>query len=124
MEKLISFDFDGVVHSYTSGWAGDAVILDGPVPGIREAIVEIRSAGYKVVVHSYRCRTKTGRDAIREWLRKHGILVDDVVAEKPLAVVHIDDRAICFDGKPATLFGKIKNFSPWYQQKHLPWDLI
>ena len=31
--KTILLDFDGVIHSYTSGWKGAGVIPDPPVPG-------------------------------------------------------------------------------------------
>ena len=122
MDKIISFDFDGVIHSYTSGWKGDDAILDPPVPGIKEAIAEIRTAGYKVIVHSSRCKSEAGRTAIEAWLRVKGIEVDGVATEKPLAVVHIDDRCICFDGNSAALLNKIQSFQPWYRQEHLPWD--
>ena len=41
----VVFDFDGVIHSYTSGWKGVANIPDPPVPGIREALADLRAAG-------------------------------------------------------------------------------
>jgi len=113
MSQTVAFDFDGVIHSYTSGWWGVAAILDPPVPGIKEAIDEIRAAGYKVVVVSSRCESHFGIYEINRWLTKHGITVDGIQAEKPPAIVYIDDRAICFDGDPSVLLGKIKNFRPW-----------
>ena len=51
-KPTVVFDFDGVIHSYTSGWKGTTEIPDPPVPGIREAIEHIRLAGYRVVVVS------------------------------------------------------------------------
>lgn len=113
MKQTIVFDFDGVIHSYTSGWQGAANIPDPPVPGIKEAIADIRAAGYEVVVVSTRCATTEGHGAIRAWLIDHGIEVDAVKMEKPPAIVYIDDRAICFDGKPESLLEKIQTFKPW-----------
>lgn len=112
-QPTVVFDFDGVIHSYTSGWKGDTVIPDPPVPGIAEAIKEI-SKNYRVVVVSTRCSTQEGVLAIANYLGEHGIFgVSDITAEKPAAVCYIDDRAICFDGNSATLLDKIKNFKPW-----------
>ena len=111
----VVFDFDGVIHSYASGWKGETEIPDPPVPGIAEAIKEI-SKDYRVVVVSTRCTTQAGILATANYLAEHGIFgVSDITAEKPPALVYIDDRAICFDGKAEKLCEKIKNFKPWYQ---------
>ena len=115
MKKTVVFDFDGVIHSYTSGWKGESVIADPPVPRIKEAISDIRLAGYEVVVVSTRCATKEGHGAVRAWLIDNEIEVDAVKTEKPPAVVYIDDRAICFDGNPDNLLNKIIGFEPWYK---------
>ena len=114
-KKTVVFDFDGVIHSYKSGWQGENIIPDSPVDGIKEAIEEIRKSGYEVIVVSTRCACYEGKVAIFEWLKKYGIVVDDVCKEKPPAICYIDDRAICFDGKPDTLLDKIKLFKPWNQ---------
>ncbi len=119
MAQTVVFDFDGVIHSYKSGWQGADVIPDPIVPGVKESIDEIRQAGYKVVVVSTRCATERGMAAIYAYLERNGVVVDDVSAEKPPAIVYIDDRAICFDGKPETLLDKIKGFQPWYKKGEL-----
>jgi predicted phosphatase len=110
--QTVIFDFDGVIHSYTSGWKGADVILDAPVVGIKKAIEEIRKE-FKVIVVSTRCYQDRGINAIKEWLRKWQIEVDDVTSEKPPAIVTIDDRAICFDGNSRELLDKIKYFNVW-----------
>jgi hypothetical protein len=112
MKPTVIFDFDGVINSYETGWHGPINIPDPPVDGIREAIQEIREE-YRVVVVSTRCYHEGGIDAIWLYLASHDIEVDDVTGEKPPAVVTIDDRAICFDGNPASLLWKVKNFKPW-----------
>ena len=113
MKQTVVFDFDGVIHSYTSGWKGAEVIPDLPVHGIKEAVEEIRR-DYKVVVVSTRCATEKGMEAVRNYLKENGIVVDEVMKEKPPAIVYIDDRAICFDGRPESLLAKINSFAPWY----------
>ena len=116
MKKTVVFDFDGVIHSYTSGWKGINVIPDSSVKGIREAIEDIRKAGYEVVVVSTRCETNEGIEAINEYLLNNGIIVDRICSKKPPAIVYIDDRAICFDGDAENLLDKINKFTPWYEK--------
>ncbi len=115
MEKQnVVFDFDGVINSYISGWCGIDSIPDPPVPGIKEAIADIRRK-YRVVVVSTRCASPGGERAIREYLARYGIEVDDVVAVKPRARCYIDDKAICFDGDAAGLLRKIESIKPWHK---------
>ena len=117
--KTVVFDFDGVIHSYKSGWKGDAVIPDEPVKGIGDVIEQIRNLGYKIVVVSTRCITINGIDAVNRWLEAHDILVDDVCSEKPPAVCYVDDRAICFDGNTDGLVEKIKGFHSWTEKEQI-----
>jgi hypothetical protein len=93
----ICLDFDGVIHSYQSGWQGEAVIADPPIHKVDVAIKKLRK-DYRVVVFSARCRSDEGVEAIRAWLAKHHIEVDDVCREKPPAHIYVDDRAVRFDG--------------------------
>lgn len=111
----IVFDFDGVIHSYKSGWKGAENIPDPVVPGIADAIRELREIGYRVVVVSTRCSTPKGMGAVRYYLKKNEIIVDDVLMEKPPALCYIDDRAIRFDGHPEKLVGQVINFRTWME---------
>ena len=115
MDKTVVFDFDGVIHSYSSGWQGETVIADPPVPDIDIALRDIHNAGYKIVVVSTRCRTEAGMSAINDWMLEHNLLkfIDLICSEKPPAVCYVDDRAICFDGDPKSLLSRIDNFVPW-----------
>ncbi len=115
-KPTVIFDFDGVIHSYESGWQGVDVIPDPPVPGIREAIDNIREAGYRVVILSTRCHQEDGRKAIGEWIDKHNIKVDDIVEHKIPAILQVDDRCICFDGKVDELVDKIEKFKTWQEK--------
>lgn len=119
MKKTIVFDFDGVIHSYKSGWKGDDIIPDPPVPGIRDAIQQLRDDGYEVHVLSTRCASPEGLAAMSAWMNKHGIVVDFFDKVKPPALVYVDDRAICFDGDSEGLVDKIRKFKPWHQLPQL-----
>ncbi|WP_143321187.1 hypothetical protein [Clostridium sp. HBUAS56010] len=113
MKRTIVFDFDGVIHSYISGWKGAENIPDKPVEGIKEAISEIRKSGYEVAVVSSRAASKEGKNAIEHYLENNGIKVDTVTSQKLPAICYIDDRAICFQGDPSSLLRQIRSFRPW-----------
>ena len=114
MRYTVVFDFDGVIHSYKSGWKGVTEIPDPPVSGIKEAINKIREK-FNVVVVSTRCISPEGIKAVKNWLNKYNIVVDDIAAEKPPAICYVDDRAICFNGNAAMLPDLVKNFKAWWE---------
>ncbi len=93
----ICLDFDGVIHSFRSGWQGESIIPDPPIHRVDEAIRQLRKT-YRVVVYSARCRTAAGARAIAEWLARHQIQVDEVSRHKPPAHIYVDDRAVRFTG--------------------------
>jgi hypothetical protein len=95
--RTVCLDFDGVIHSYRSGWCGAEIIPDPPIHGTREAVARLRKT-YRVVIHSSRCHTSAGREAIAHWLAKHEIEVDEICEHKPPAMVYVDDRGIRFRG--------------------------
>lgn len=97
VQKTICLDFDGVIHSYQTGWHGADVIPDPPIHKVEVAIRQLRN-DYRVVVYSARCREEAGRIAIEHWLAKHNIEVDEVCDHKPPAHVYVDDRAVRFSG--------------------------
>ncbi|MHC4405527.1 MAG: hypothetical protein ACYTG0_38265 [Planctomycetota bacterium] len=107
--RTVCLDFDGVIHSYSSGWCGADVIPDPPVHGARDAIARLRRQ-FKVVVLSSRCRTAEGREAVEAWLRRHSIEVDEVCSHKPPAMVYVDDRAVRFRGDWDDTIGEIVQF--------------
>jgi hypothetical protein len=109
LRRTVCLDFDGVLHSYRSGWCGATVIPDPPIHGTREAVARLRER-YCVVVHSTRCHTEEGRKAVANWLLKHDIVVDDVCAHKPPALVYVDDRAIRFRGDWDDVLTEIHDF--------------
>ena len=112
----IIVDFDGVLHSYTSGWKGADVIPDPPVPGAI-AFLTVAVEHFTVAIFSARSHQDGGIEAMAEWLAKHGAgcwLIDQLrfPTAKPPATMTIDDCAIRFEGVfPSIEF--IKHFRPW-----------
>lgn len=120
MKQTVVVDFDGVIHSYTSGWKGADVIPDPPTPGTREAIAKLRES-YTVVVVSSRCHQEGGIEAIKTWLAMNGIEVDLITNDKPPHIVVIDDRAIRFNGEWDSVIESIPVASiPWNKKKISP----
>ena len=125
-KPILCLDFDGVIHSYVSGWQGVAVISDPPVPGALHAIVAYMEH-FRVAIFSSRSNQPGGLSAMQQWLgywsvdEEHGMPGDfdhgawgaiEWPLEKPAAFVTIDDRAITFDGTWPTP-GLLKEFKPW-----------
>jgi hypothetical protein len=109
LRRTVCLDFDGVLHSYRSGWCGAEIIPDPPIHGTREAVAQLRRH-YRVVVHSSRCHSEEGRRAVANWLQKHDITVDEVCEHKPPALVYVDDRAVRFRGNWDDLCTEISQF--------------
>jgi hypothetical protein len=79
---VLSLDFDGVIHSYSSGWQGARVIPDPPVPGALEFIVKA-TEHFDVQIFSSRSHQFGGRRAMKRWLKQQyfkisGIKEDDI----------------------------------------------
>jgi len=124
-KPILCLDFDGVIHSYSSGWKGAEIIPDEPVPG---AINFLREAVKHFTVHIFSSRSHQlgGGEAMREWLG-YWIMFEepDIInfdppwfasivwpTEKPPAFLTIDDRAITFTGEWPSI-ESLKAFKPW-----------
>jgi hypothetical protein len=127
-KPILCLDFDGVLHSYTSGWQGADVVSDPPVPGALQFIWDAQEH-FTVAVYSSRSGQPGGIAAMKDWLfsvanasRDDGPWCDDPhlgflhqvewPTEKPPAMVTLDDRAITFTGKWPSLEG-LRTFKPW-----------
>lgn len=119
-KPILCLDFDGVLHSYTSGWKGADVIPDPPVLGaigfLREAVKHFR-----VAIFSSRSGQEGGIRAMQQWLATHAdkdgamtLWEIDIEwpTEKPSAMVTIDDRALTFTGKWPSI-ETLLAFKPW-----------
>lgn len=119
-KPILCLDFDGVIHSYASGWKGAQEIPDPPVDGAIKFIDDALDH-FRVSVYSSRSGQIDGIYAMRKWLRRHwldlGLSGDREMqiewpTEKPAAFITIDDRALTFDGT-WPLIETLKNFQPW-----------
>ena len=118
--KTVCFDFDRVLHRYTSPFTTAEEIADGPVVGAAQAVQKTLDLGYEAVVCSTRAATPEGRAAVEDWLRRHDFPPQlRVVADKPPAIVYVDDRAYRFDGDFADLLellepANVAELDPWH----------
>lgn len=94
MQKALCIDFDGVLHSYTSGWVGHEEVADGPMPGAVQACQDLAEAGWRLYVLSSRQHL----EPVAKWLHEGGFPPMTLTRVKPIAVAYIDDRAIRFSG--------------------------
>lgn len=115
-KPILCLDFDGVIHSYASGWKGADNIPDPPVAG---AIEFIRRAldHFDVQIYSSRSGQEGGINAMQSWLFKYSDdarLVETIgwPDTKPAAFITIDDRALTFNGTWPRI-EDLKSFQPW-----------
>jgi hypothetical protein len=139
-KPILSIDFDGVLHSYTSGWKGARNIPDPPIPGAIDWLKSlipvgddvcgmdtISSHAFQVAIFSSRGRYLGGRKAMKKWLMKYGITsyqLENIKFPilKPPSFILIDDRALQFRGyyPPED---DLKEFKPWRYKKGEPLDI-
>lgn len=127
-KPILCLDFDGVIHSYTSGWKGIEEIPDPPVDGAIEFLYEA-TQHFNVCIYSTRSQSDWGVSAMRDWLGKWEAvywasnpdkprprtcltLLIDFPKSKPPAFVSLDDRVLTFNGVFPDM-ETLKTFKPW-----------
>lgn len=139
-KKILCLDFDGVIHSYISGWKGDVRTMNDPiVPGAIEFLIEAVK-DFDVQIYSSRSGNPLGIQAMYNYtyenaVRYYSQFKYDTIGEcppeqalakglmnklsfpthKPPAWVALDDRVLNFDGNWPSI-ETLKNFKPWYQK--------
>jgi hypothetical protein len=107
----MAIDFDGVIHIWNKGWH-DGTCYGDAVPGAIAAL-RILSQKYSLIVFTAKARAdrplvngKTGTQLVWEWLKKNGVAdcVTAVTAEKPRAMLYIDDNGYRFKSWEDTLY--------------------
>ena len=119
-KPILCMDFDGVIHSYTSGWTRADEVRDPPVPGAMDFLREA-TQHFRVAIFSSRSNQPGGLNAMQEWLFRYAELTHPYSSwrheiewptEKPSAKVSIDDRAITFTGVWPDI-QTLLSFKPW-----------
>lgn len=113
-KNILCLDFDGVCHSYISGWKGASVIPDEPVSGLFEFIRNANEE-FDVQIFSARSNQEGGLQAMKDWFEKYEPGITKLLKfplTKPPAFIGIDDRVITFQGIwPSIEF--LVNFQTW-----------
>jgi hypothetical protein len=125
-KPILCVDFDGVIHSYKSGWQGPARIDDEPVPGAIQFLYEALQA-FRVCIFSSRSNSQAGIDAMQNYVALHAAKYTGYVHDfkrwwedieyptnKPSAFVTLDDRALNFSGVWPSI-SLLLNFKPWHE---------
>lgn len=120
-KPIICLDFDGVCHSYTSGWQGAAVISDPPVEGLFE-FLDAAAEHFEIHIFSSRSHQDGGIEAMRAWFRHHyrtrypaaefSMPELEFPLTKPPAKVTLDDRGLLFNGIWPSVETLVA-FQPW-----------
>lgn len=119
-KPILCLDFDGVIHSYSSGWMGADIIPDPVVAGAADFIVSAQEH-FTVAIYSSRSGQDGGIEAMKRYVHKAIIDADhdgsafDAIhwpTEKPPAQITIDDRALTFDGTWPRI-DELRSFQPW-----------
>jgi hypothetical protein len=113
-KRTIAVDFDGVIAEY-DGYKGPGV-LGEPRIDVVEAMRELRSEGWKIVIHTTR-----GEHEIADYLARHAIPFDEInrnsdyktSGPKPVADLYWDDRAVSYSGDARKDLGTIRTFKTW-----------
>lgn len=107
----LCLDFDGVIHPNEPH---DAALAREPIEGAKQGVAELRKLA-RVVIQSARATSPEGREAIASYLNSHGIDVDEVTGEKPVAKLYVDDRGLRFNGSWPALIEHVQagNFKTW-----------
>lgn len=130
-KPILCLDFDGVIHSYSSGWQGADIVPDPAVPGAVDFIVRAIEH-FTVSIFSSRSNQNMGVEAMQFWLKCQFYKqmeagdADPILSliqwpkEKPPALITIDDRALTFSGNWKEYdCEELLAFKPWNKRKDI-----
>ena len=96
MSKTLCIDFDDTLYNRST---------EQPMQGAGEALKQLKSKGYTILVLSCRLNPELWGDLVKfrkqeivDWMKKYNMPYDKIVASKPPADLYIDDKALRFEG--------------------------
>ena len=112
--NAIAVDFDGVIAEFTD----DINKFGEIIPGVRDALTELHSHGYKIIIHTARPVNNGHLERLADYLTKSEVPFDEIntnsdcewKSQKPLADLYIDDRACRFEGDWSKTLEDAKGF--------------
>jgi len=108
-KRILTLDFDGVLNNY-GGWNGEDD-LSTPRDGVGAFLASLNEF-FDVKIMSSREPAK-----IQNWLKENDL--DQYISEilkKPVPFwLHIDDRALRFDGNYKDIVEEIEEFKPYWE---------
>lgn len=128
-KPILCLDFDGVLHSYISGWQGVGVANDPPTAGAEQFLLSA-ARHFRLEIYSSRSKSFRGRACMKSYCRKHfdfpltfseDYSCDFLYEElhfpwfKPSAFLTIDDRALTFTGQWPSI-EELQSFRPWMKR--------
>lgn len=116
-QKYVCIDLDGTIVHYKE-WEGETIFGD-PVEGVQNALGELKSEGWSIIIYT----TRGNKELIADYLRKNSIPFDyinenpdqpkNAFSGKPYAEAYIDDRGIQFNGNWKATINDVLHFAPW-----------
>jgi hypothetical protein len=111
----VACDFDGVIHSFVSGWV-EGSIPDPPVDGAIEWLEET-SKECEIIIFSARLQDRECLPKVKQYLLDNGLSAEALARldfkPKPGATIYLDDRAWQFTGRNFPTIEEVKDFKPW-----------
>lgn len=117
-KKRILVDFDGVIHSYVSGWTNTKEAIDPPVEGAINWLEYItQQDDLEICIYSSRSSQEGGIECMKKYLIENGlsnIAFNKLIfpTKKGPAFLTIDDRVYLFKGDFPS-YDYINNFKSW-----------
>lgn len=101
---VICVDLDGVItqgkHTYPNYSECEVNLVSV------SALKHIKSLGHLIVI--WTARWDEDRSLTEKWLKDNGVYYDELIMNKPLADIYIDDRAMCFSGEWTAILSSIR----------------